>query len=89
MAQITTLTKPAVTNVMSIPSPEFITTTEAAQALMVRVPTIHVYIRRGIIPAFKFGDVVRIPKVEFYNWLESTRVVPNAELQSGSPAEEK
>jgi excisionase family DNA binding protein len=79
--KLTSLTKPAVFSTMTTTSTEsrFITTAEAAETLMVRVPTIHVYIRRGIIPAYKFGDVVRIPRAEFLKWLESTRVVPNAE----------
>ena len=73
------LTKPAVSSSMTTNSSnqsQLITAAEAAKSLMVRVPTIHVYIRKGIIPAFKFGDTVRIPRDEFYQWLETTRVVP-------------
>jgi excisionase family DNA binding protein len=73
--------KPAVSISMTITKPNnsrFITTAEAAEVLSVRVPTIHVYIRCGIIPAYKFGDVVRIPRDEFVTWLESTRVSPKA-----------
>ena len=38
-------------------STRFITVREVAAQLAVSVPTVHVYIRRGIIPAHKFGDV--------------------------------
>lgn len=74
-------TKPAVSSGMTTTSPNlsrFITTKEAAEVLSVGVPTVHVYIRKGIIPAHKFSDTVRIPRDEFFTWLESTRVAPKA-----------
>jgi excisionase family DNA binding protein len=57
---------------------EFITPNEAAEVLAIKVATVHVYIRKGIIPAHRFGDVTRISRAEFYKWLESTRVTPRS-----------
>jgi len=65
-------TRMAKTDTINAPN-RYITTAEVADLLAISVPTVHVYIRKGIIPARRFGDVVRILRDEFDVWFESIR----------------
>lgn len=55
------------------PEARFITPQQAATILAMSVPSVYVFIRKGIIPTSQFGGVTRIVREEFESWLESTR----------------
>jgi len=70
----------AVTRNMTTPTtpPTFLSVREVANILRVKPQTVHVYLRRKIMPSYKFGDTTRIPREEFFRWLEACRTEAKA-----------
>jgi excisionase family DNA binding protein len=56
----------------------YIKASEVAERLNVTRATIYVWVKAGKIPGNKFGPrTVRIPRAEYEEWEEQTRVAPS------------
>ncbi len=65
--------------------PNILTTAEAARMLRIRESTLRDHTRRGVIPHFHIGRLVRYHAADLAAWLETIKQTPQAS-PAGPPA---
>lgn len=64
------------------PVVEFITRREVAKLLQISLPTLDDYSKRGIIPAYRFGNKVRYKRNEVENSLTIVKSIKHKKYES-------
>lgn len=55
---------------------DWISTTETARRLGVRPRTVHGFIERGELPAYRMGRVIRVQSLDLEAFIEACRIEP-------------
>ena len=55
---------------------QWLSTTEACEAVGVTLPTLYRYINRGSLVAYRFGRVIRIKAEDMERFIDSARIEP-------------
>ncbi|MHB1853739.1 MAG: helix-turn-helix domain-containing protein [Acidimicrobiales bacterium] len=55
---------------------EWLSTRDAAQRVGVTLRTLYRFIDEGLVPAYKFGRVIRLKAADVDVFIESSRIVP-------------
>jgi excisionase family DNA binding protein len=61
---------------MSSPDIRWLSTAEAARRLGVTARTLYRFIDEGLVPAYRFGRVIRLKEAEVDEFIESCRIQP-------------
>lgn len=57
-------------------SVDWLSTADAAQALGITPRTLYRFINQGDLPAYRFGRVIRVKRVDVEAFIESSRIEP-------------
>lgn len=73
-------------------SVDWLSTADAAKALGITPRTLYRFINQGDLPAYRFGRVIRVKRVDVDAFIESSRIEPGTldhlSPDSSAPAEE-
>lgn len=57
-------------------SVDWLSTADAAKALGITTRTLYRFINQGDLPAYRFGRVIRVKRVDVDEFIESSRIQP-------------
>ena len=56
--------------------PKWMSSNQAAERLGVSLRTLYKFVDEGLVPAYKFGRVIRLREHEIDTFIETSRIVP-------------